>query len=197
MAGKKSATASIMVVMGLLIDSPDTPSGVAARLREDFGAMRFSRSVVYTAANRLKREGLVRVMEGDEKRRAARLCATEQGVESFTEWLYAETSLPLPWRDATRMRLWLCRDLDDLRKRIDEINEEIRTCKDAQSRAHKCLLRAQRGETWRRGQPKRSWRTTLDCELYGDEIAYWVHREQDLYALQNKLQRLHDEFSGT
>lgn len=118
MTGKKSETASSMVVLGLLIDSPDTPSGVRERLKQDFAAMRFSRSVVYTAANRLKRDGSVQVVEGDEGRRAARLRATEEGVASFTSWLYTESSQPLPWRDATRMRLWLCRDLDDLRKRI-------------------------------------------------------------------------------
>jgi hypothetical protein len=184
---------SRMLVLGLLIERPDTPSGVAGRLKSRFGVAQFSSNLAHTVTRRLTDDGLLQVMEGDENRRAARSCPTGDGVACFAEWLHERSSGPPPVRDATRMRLWLCRDLADVRRRVLEIDVEIKDCEREQESAHAELLAAQRLQELRSAN-KRDWRAARDAVMLADQMAYWVDRGKELYTLRENLHELLEEF---
>lgn len=182
---RKSGVSARMLVLGLLMESPDTPSGVAARLKERFASARLAQSNAHNVIKRMQREGLVSIVEGDEGRPAARIEATEAGAIQFEGWMRATWNKVPELRDPTAMRLAMCRDLRDLRMMSDAIAREEELCDDAhldaRTKAHvkqERLLRA--------GESSYEWRTAVEYLLLIDEAAFWAHRAR-------RLHRIHDE----
>jgi hypothetical protein len=92
-----------MAILGLLIQQPDTPSGVKDRLSQEFPHGRWSRNIVYGNMPKLARRGLIcRVQEGEE---GDLWKATQRGAAEFKKWLSRAAAAPPPRRDPRL--LWL------------------------------------------------------------------------------------------
>lgn len=171
------------VVLGQIIRLPDTPSGVSGRIKDEFGVLQFADNLAYTTVERLLDAGEVQPVGDDEGRRVTRLRATEKGQTSFAKWLHVPSSGVPPLRDLTRVRLQLCRDLDDLRRRCDKLSREIEACQAAQEDTRNRLIRTRRLIR----QRPRDWRLRLDNALLVDEMRRWGNREDELSRLHRSV----------
>jgi len=201
MAGvRKSAVHARMLVLGLLMDGPDTPSGVAARMRERFASARLAQSNAQTVIKRMQRNGLVSLVEGDEGRPAARIEATKRGHAKFDSWLRASWNNLPELRDPTLIRLALCRDIADLRMMGEVIAREEELCDSAQLDA-RTRANVKQERLSRHAKSGYDWRTDVECTLLIDEAAFWTHRARRLHrlgeALKDILDRMEESGEGT
>ncbi len=99
------------VVLGLIVERSDYGYSLVQRFEERFGYAAFAESIVYSALDSLRDEGLIEPLE--ERRRVAgsrrrrRYGATHNGIERFEAWMADSTPLA-PVRDELRMKLALC-----------------------------------------------------------------------------------------
>src|SRR5664279_5597174 len=83
-------------VLGLVIEQPDHGFSLERRLEERFAAARFAYSTAYSALRRLKKDGLVRVVQAEPGAgEEVTYEATQKGVEHFRNWVRAPTSAPV------------------------------------------------------------------------------------------------------
>jgi len=179
-----------MIVLGLLLQDPDTPAGVAARLKERFASARFASSTAHTTCERLLAEGWIAVMPGEDGRPAARLQPTATGKAGFRDWLHRRSGVPPAVRDPTRAKLDLCESESDLRTLIASIEAEEEDCDRLHSRAHAEVITQRRRDARLGRDGTRDWRTSVRQVLLTDEATLWAQRAQRLHRLRTALEEL-------
>lgn len=171
------ATAS-MAILGLLIQQPDTISGVGVRLTETFPTASWSRSIAHNGIPSLKKQGLVRLVEEGAKASLGRYEATPQGADAFRGWLRASLAVPLALLDALQLKLGLAgdEDLPYLALAVKEQEEvSARQSEAAQLRLNQA----------RRKQPSLS-RAQSAMMIY--EVAVWSQARSRLHRLREALE---------
>lgn len=192
---RKSSASTRMLVLGLLLEAPDTPSGIAGRMKERFASARLAQSNAHNLIKRLRREGLVSVVEGDEGRPAARIKVTDEGVTHFDAWMCAAVNSLPDLRDPTLMRLALCRNTADMRIMTETIAQEEELCDDAHLQARtKAQVIAERLQ--RRGNAASDWRTKLECAILTHEAGVWLQRARGLHGIRKAAEQVIREKAG-
>jgi len=183
-----------MMVLGLVVRQPDTVSGVARRLADEFASAQFPKSSAYTNIPALQREGYLRLLEHGAEPSLDRYEATPAGVEHLRGWVRRSNPSPA-LRDALQGKLDFI-ELADLGALIQEVREQERTHRSACEAAHARLLQEQ--ETRRRirarGKPI-DWRTRLRGIQTQDELALWGTMIQRLEQLRESLEQLLQEIA--
>jgi DNA-binding PadR family transcriptional regulator len=183
-----------MMVLGLVVRQPDTVSGVARRLADEFASAQFPKSSAYTNMPALRREGYLRLVEHGAESSLDRYEATPAGVEHLRGWVRRSNPSPA-LRDALQGKLDFL-ELEELGALIHEVREQERTYRSACEAVHARLLQEQ--ETRRRirarGKPI-DWRTRLRSIQTQDELALWGTMIQRLEQLRESLEQLLQEIT--
>lgn len=174
-----------MMVLGLVVQEPDTVAGVGRRLAEQFASARFPRSSAYTNLPVLAEQGYVRLVEERDEPAFNRYEATPAGVDRLRRWLRSSNLTPVI-RDALQGKLEFL-ELEDLAALVRVVREEETAHAAACRIAHGRLLQEQhvRRRARSRGKPG-DWRTKLRLIQSKDEVTLW-------HAMSDRLEQLGDE----
>lgn len=171
-----------IAVLGLVIEEPSPPHRLTAKLRQRLSSAEFVDSNVYSALNRLEREGFVRSDDSDGGYEA-----TEEGVRHFERWLFASSSAP-PLRDELHMKIALCQP-HNLPRMIELVyGQEI-----------VCLARVQElkrsFEKLHAPDPSR-WGGMVLVLVRDAELAFWEARLSWLQGVRDSLEHMGAAYEG-
>jgi DNA-binding PadR family transcriptional regulator len=197
------------IVLGLLLERPDTCYQLDKRMAERLGSAQFSRGAAAGAVKRLLERDLVRVRctESEEPsaeegsaaaadglravdgRRKTVYEPTPAGVEHFRRWLRASTQTP-PVREElhAKIALWGSEDVS----RLIEIVREAEMA---------CTLRLQDLNRRMRAERQRSaageWERAMQLIMIAGEVTWWDARIKWLQDVRMYLERQYERTPGT
>jgi hypothetical protein len=182
-------------VLGLVIEQPDSASGLGKRLVERFRAAQFTRSTAHNALTRLARADLVRAVAedgapagGSAPAEEHRWEATPLGVEHFRGWLRSCSSAAPALREELQAKVEFCGP-GDLPHLIEAIGAEERACASmfaaAQGRLSEADLIAPRHSS-----EVSRWAAAVHRAVLRDEAAMWGMRFKRLERLRARLEEL-------
>jgi DNA-binding PadR family transcriptional regulator len=181
-----------MMVLGLVVQRPDTVSGIARRLNDQFASARFSKATAYVRMPALADQGLLRMVKAGPPGEPTldRYEATRKGVAYFRKWLRS-TELPPIIRDALQCKLGFLQR-DDLQDLIRLVNEEEGAYTAAYAIARGRVLREQRSRRIKKGKPA-GYDARMGSIRNRDEAALWGFMSKRLERLGEELEELlHD-----
>jgi DNA-binding PadR family transcriptional regulator len=181
-----------MMVLGLVVQQPDSVAGVARRLADQFASARFPKTSAHNNLPSLAAKGYVRLLETGEKSSLDRYEATAKGVGLFREWL-CHTELPPAIRDALQCKLEFL-EREDLAALIQLVGEEEQAYTSAFDIAHTRVRREQRSRLARGGRPA-DWHVRLRGVQNKDEAMLWSLMSKRLEHLREDLEELLGEIS--
>jgi DNA-binding PadR family transcriptional regulator len=182
-----------MMVLGLVVQEPDTAAGVARRLAEQFASARFPRSSAHKNLPNLAERGYLRLLEKGPEPSLDRYEATPEGVEHLRRWLRG-SSLPPTIRDALQGKLEFL-ELEDLVALVRAVREEEKAYSYACDIAHARVLQQQRSRR-RAGGGAADWRARLRGIQSKDEATLWSMMSQRLERLLGELEDLLEELAA-
>jgi DNA-binding PadR family transcriptional regulator len=180
-----------MMVLGLVVQQPDSVAGVARRLADQFASARFPKTSAHNNLPSLAEKGYVRLVAAGEKSTLDRYEATPEGVELLRAWL-RRTELPLAVRDVLQCKLELI-EHEDLAALVQIVREEEDAYTSAHDMAHSRMLRERR--SWRAHDGPVDWHTRLRAIQTKDEVNLWGLMSQRVERLREALEKLLDEMS--
>jgi DNA-binding PadR family transcriptional regulator len=184
------------IVLGLLLERPDTCYQLDKRMAERLGSAQFSRGAAAGAVKRLLERDLVRPAEHAETvdlrvldgRRKTVYEPTPAGVEHFRRWLHASTQTP-PVREElhAKIALWGSEDVS----RLIEIVREAEMA--STLRLHE-LNRLTRSEQQR--QDTGEWERTMQLIVIAGEVTWWGTRIKWLQDVRRYLESQNERRQG-
>jgi DNA-binding PadR family transcriptional regulator len=185
-----------MAVLCLVIQQPDTVSGVGVRMAKQFPDAGWSRNSAHGNLPSLAKQGLVRVTKQGppDTRSLDRYEATSEGVAHVRRWIRESAAVPPVLRDSVQAKLEFS-GREDLLGLIQTIREEEHACALRYAAAHACDIKAQQ---LRRRQRSRGRRPDLEEMLrdvkIADEAALWGLIVKRLKDLRENLEEVLEEF---
>ncbi len=179
------------IVLGLLIEQPDTCYHLDKRIAERLGSAQFSRGAASRAVERLLDRKLVRPADVEERaelrivdgRKKTVYEVTPSGVDHFERWLRASTQTP-PVREElhAKIALWGSAELP----RLIEIVREAELACTLQLQDSNREMRAERqvGDT-------SDWGRTMQLIVSAGEATWWDARIKWLQDVRMYLEREH------
>jgi DNA-binding PadR family transcriptional regulator len=163
------------VVLGLLAEQPANCYQLDQRLGERFGSAEYSHGTARQAIKGLVEEGLVRVVDAEERVTADVSRAgtttyevTPAGVERFRGWMWASVSTP-PVREELHAKVALCQPAD-LPRMIAVVREAEVVC------AGKLDGLNWRIRSRRRDTNPEDWQVRMDVVVSTGDQAWWESR---------------------
>jgi DNA-binding PadR family transcriptional regulator len=183
-----------MMILGLVIQQPDTVAGVARRMNDQFPAARWPKTSAYKNVPSLAGEGFLRLIEKGPPHEPTldRYEGTPEGVELLHGWL-GSTELPPGVRDVVQCKLEFVEGAD-LRAFIQIVSEEERAYALTYEIAHTRVRREQRSRV-ARGLPVGA-RIRLRGIQNKDEARLWSLMSKRLARLREELEELLGEISN-
>jgi DNA-binding PadR family transcriptional regulator len=179
------------IVLGLLIEQPDTCYHLDKRIAERLGSAQFSRGAASRAVERLLERELVRPADVEEPaelrvvggRKKTVYEATPSGVDHFERWLRASTQTP-PVREElhAKIALWGSTELP----RLIEIVREAELACTLQLQDSNREMRVERRE----GSAS-EWERTMRLIVWAGEATWWYARLKWLQDVRIFLEREH------
>jgi DNA-binding PadR family transcriptional regulator len=179
----KSDLSGSMAILGLLIQRPDTASGVALRLTEEFPRTQWSRSIAHNTLPSLAKQGFVRLVEKGSRGSLDRYEATKEGVEEFRGWLRESVAVAPALRDVLHATLALVGD-EDLPWLVKAIKDQEESCRQQAEQAQRRRNEARR----RRLLGSRARNAMM---IY--EVVLWSQTANRLKRLRKDLEGSDDE----
>lgn len=180
------------IVLGLLLERPDTCYRLDKRMAERLGSAQFSRGAAAGAVKRLLERDLVRPAEQAETmelraldgRRKTVYEPTPAGVEHFRRWLRASTQTP-PVREElhAKIALWGSED-------VSRLIEIVREAEMASTLRLQELNRRTRTE--RQRQDTGEWERTMQLIVIAGEVTWWDARIKWLQDVRRYLESQHE-----
>jgi DNA-binding PadR family transcriptional regulator len=181
-----------MMVLGLVVQQPDSVAGVARRLADQFASARFPKTSAHNNLPSLAEKGYVRVVKEGKISSLDRYEATPEGVDLLRGWL-RRTELPPAIRDVLQCKLNLL-EREDLAAFV----QVVREYEDAYGFAHDIA----RSRVWREERAKGArggpgdWQIRLRGVKTKDEVNLWGLMSQRLEQLRDELEGCLDQFSA-
>lgn len=169
-----------MAILGLVIKRPDTASGVALRLTEEFPRAQWTKSIAHNTLPSLAKQGFVRLVEKGSKDRYE---ATKEGVEEFRGWLRESVTVAPALRDVLHATLALIGD-EDIPWMVDAIKDQEESCR-RQSEQAQLRRNEARREGLLRSRPRNAMMTY--------EVVLWSQTARRLERLRKDLEGGDDE----
>jgi DNA-binding PadR family transcriptional regulator len=177
------------IVLGLLLEQPDTCYQLDKRMAARLGSAQFSRGAAAGAVKRLLERDLVRPAESEAQsnlrvvdgRRKTVYEPTPAGVEHFRRWLRASTQTP-PVREElhAKIALWGSEDVS----RLIEIVREAEMS---------CTLQLQelnrRTRLERQSAQGSEWEREMQMIVIAGEVTWWDSRIKWLQDVRRYLER--------
>jgi DNA-binding PadR family transcriptional regulator len=180
-----------MMVLGLVVQQPDSVAGVARRLTDQFASARFPKTSAHTNLPSLAAKGYVRLLEHGRKPSLSRYEATPAGVAHLHQWLLSSVRPPMI-RDAVQCKLELL-EREDLTALIGVIRGEEEACRQACNSAHGRVVGEQSSRRARSAHV--DWRVRLRAIQSKDEAALWGMMSQRLEHLREALEELEQDIA--
>lgn len=182
-----------MMVLGLVVQQPDTIAGVARRLIDEFEVARFPGGSAYDNMPSLASSGYLRLIAKGPPSEPTldRYKATPAGVACFHDWM-RDTELPPMIRDALQCKLKFVEreDVAELLRLVRE-QEEVYTAAFDVARAR--VLREQR--TRRAKENPVDTQARLQIIQHKDETRLWGAMSKRLERLGDELDELLDDLA--
>jgi DNA-binding PadR family transcriptional regulator len=179
------------IVLGLLIEQPDSCYHLDKRIAERLGSAQFSRGASSRAVERLLERKLVRPADVQERaelrvvdgRKKTIYEATPSGVDHFEGWLRASTQTP-PVREElhAKIALWGSAELP----RLIEIVREAEFACTLQLRDSNRDMRVER-----QASEESEWERTMQLIVSAGEATWWDARIKWLQDVRMYLEREH------
>ncbi len=179
------------IVLGLLIEEPDTCYHLDKRIAERLGSAQFSRGAASRAVERLLERKLVRPADVEGRpelrvvdgRKKTVYESTPSGVDHFERWLRASTQTP-PVREElhAKIALWGSAELPRL---IEIVREAEMACTLRLSDANR-EMRAERQTS-----EVSDWERTMQLIVSAGEATWWDARIKWLQNVRMYLEREH------
>jgi len=179
------------IVLGLLIEQPDTCYHLDKRIAERLGSAQFSRGAASRAVERLLERKLVRPADIEERselrlvggRKKTVYEITPTGVDHFERWLRSSTQTP-PVREElhAKIALWGSAELSRL---IEIVREAEMAC----TLRLQDLNREVRAE--RQVSDASGWERTMQLIVSSGEATWWEARIKWLQDVRTYLEREH------
>lgn len=179
------------IVLGLLIEQPDTCYHLDKRIAERLGSAQFSRGAASRAVERLLERKLVRPADVEEPaklrvvdgRKKTVYETTPSGVDHFERWLRASTQTP-PVREElhAKIALWGSADLPRL---IEIVREAELACTLQLGDANR-EMRAER-----QANAASDWEMKMQLIVSAGEATWWDARIKWLQNVRMYLEREH------
>ncbi len=179
------------IVLGLLIEQPDSCYHLDKRIAERLGSAQFSRGASSRAVERLLERKLVRPADVQERaelrvvdgRKKTIYEATPSGVDHFEHWLRASTQTP-PVREElhAKIALWGSAELP----RLIEIVREAEFACTLQLRDSNRDMRVER-----QASEESEWERTMQLIVSAGEATWWDARIKWLQDVRMYLEREH------
>ena len=177
------------IVLGLLLERPDTCYQLDKRMAARLGSAQFSRGAAAGAVKRLQERDLVRPVEDEDGtglrvvdgRRKTVYEATSAGVQHFKGWLRASTQTP-PVREElhAKIALWGSEDVSRL---IEIVREAEMSCTlQLQELNRRARLERQRMEA-------SEWELEMQLIVIAGEVTWWDSRIKWLQNMRLYLER--------
>lgn len=186
MGGASISAPLSMVALRLLIEEPDSRSGLAARVKDEFASAGWSRSAVHNACDRLVTSGWVRPMDRDVGREVVRLEATDCGRAHYEQWRRGEARGGV--RDNVSARLRLCRSAEEMRDLVVWLRTQEDICDDDQAEAKERLLVHAHRAGRRRGVADGDFASAREELALVDEVVHWELEADRISRLREKLE---------
>jgi len=177
------------IVLGLLLERPDTCYRLDKRMAERLGSAQFSRGAAAGAVKRLQERDLVRPVEGEDRsglravdgRKKTVYEATSAGVEHFKGWLRASTQTP-PVREElhAKIALWGSEDVSRL---IEIVREAEMSCT---LQLHELSRRTRRAHE---SADASEWEQAMRLIVIAGESTWWEARIKWLQDVRMYLER--------
>jgi len=185
------------IVLGLLIEQPDTCYHLDKRIAERLGSAQFSRGSASRAVERLLERKLVRPADVEERaelrvvggRKKTVYEVTPSGVDHFERWLRASTQTP-PVREElhAKIALWGSAELPRL---IEIVREAELACTlQLQDSNREMRVERQVGDT-------SDWERTMQLIVSAGEATWWDARIKWLQEVRMYLEREHARQQST
>jgi DNA-binding PadR family transcriptional regulator len=179
------------IVLGLLIEQPDTCYHLDKRIAERLGSAQFSRGAASRAVERLLERKLVRPADVEARpelrvvggRKKTVYETTPSGVDHFERWLRASTQTP-PVREElhAKIALWGSAELPRL---IEIVREAELACTLQLGDANR-EMRAERQMS-----EASDWERTMQLIVSAGEATWWDARIKWLQSVRMYLEREH------
>jgi DNA-binding PadR family transcriptional regulator len=185
MAAPKGDLTASLAILGLLIQQPDTPLNLRARLDREFPHGRWSRSIVHGNIPNLARMGLICRVQTGEKKSKDVYEATPKGVSACKEWLRDAATAPPPLRDA--MLLWLEHSDESERPELIEALKELE--EDAQKEFEWAQIRLNSERALGRLGPAdgSDWNGHMRDVALSELVNSWGERAMRLKRIRRKI----------
>jgi DNA-binding PadR family transcriptional regulator len=179
------------IVLGLLVEQPDTCYQLDKRIAERLGPAQFSRGTAAGAVKRLLEREFIRAADREDRdrlrvvdgRQKTVYEATPAGVEHFRRWLHASTLIP-PVREElhAKIALWGSAELPRL---IEIVRETEAACtlqlEEMNRRTRHERLASGAGE----------WERTMQLIVSAGESTWWDGRIKWLQSMRMYLDQEH------
>jgi DNA-binding PadR family transcriptional regulator len=183
-----------MMVLGLVVQQPDSVAGVARRLADQFASARFPKTSAHTNLPSLAEKGYVRLLEPGRTPSLNRYEATSEGVAQLHRWLLQSAARPPMVRDAMQCKLEFLQR-EDLAALIEIVRGEEEACRLACNNAHGRVV-GERSSRRVQGTPV-DWRVRLRGIQSKDEAGLWGMMSKRLEHLREELEELDREISAS
>jgi DNA-binding PadR family transcriptional regulator len=187
-----------MAILGLLVEQPDTGSGLGARLDARFPRGAWPRNAVHGALPGLLREDAIRVVSQhpSDKRSLHGYEATDCGVAKLRDWIRTSVTLPPSLRDELQGKLLFATE-DDLRVLVGELSilETACVAEYAAARNRRDQASRLRQRLTKQGRPP-GWAMRIREVQLADEAIVWGQRVKRLQELREHIEDLLQEVDG-
>jgi hypothetical protein len=192
MAGTRTGELSAsMVILGLLVEQPDTVAGVGVRLAQIFPHAQWSPNAAHGNVPSLEKQGFVRLVKRGPQPSLDRFEATPEGFLRLRQWVRTAIAMPPTLRDALQAKLEFV-ELDELRELIASVREAEDAYASEYAAAHGRVLGAKRPP--RRGAARNpDWREKLRAIQMTDEMMLWALMAERTRRLGDELEELYEE----
>jgi DNA-binding PadR family transcriptional regulator len=177
------------IVLGLLVERPDTCYQLDKRMAERLGSAQFSRGAAAGAVRRLLDRNLVRQADHEDRaelrvvdgRKKTVYEATPAGVEHFKGWLQASTQTP-PVREElhAKIALWGSEDLSRLIEIVREAEMSSTLALQELNRRSRVELQGNGANDWARG---------MQLIVIAGEVTWWDARIKWLQDVRLYLEK--------
>jgi DNA-binding PadR family transcriptional regulator len=182
-----------MMVLGLVVQQPDSIAGVARRLADQFASARFPKTSAHNNLPGLARDGYVRLVEPGGRASLNRYEATVEGIAHLRLWL--RSSAPSPTiRDALQGKLQFL-ELDELASVLQTVREYENACRSEYRIARTRVLEEQEFRRRSKGGSL-DGNAQLEAIRNQDEANMWSLHAQRLMRLREALEDLAGKMSA-
>jgi DNA-binding PadR family transcriptional regulator len=179
------------IVLGLLIERPDTCYQLDKRIAERLGAAQFSRGSASRAVERLLERELVRPADVEDQarlhvvdgRKKTVYDVTPAGVEHFERWLHASTQTP-PVREDLHAKIVLSGS-EDLPRLIEIVREAEFACVQQMEEQNRRI------RVERQTADASEWELTMQLIVSSGEATWWRARIEWLQSVRTYLEQEH------